>query len=334
MRTSDYSRNGHKTEPSTFDYSAWLNAASLADDLTHREFRVLIRLSRYADYKTGGNVRPSITRLSEDVGIFPRHLSGADGVLGSLVAKGWLVKVREHTRRDPAWYRLAYGSHRESEVTATVTPEPIREVTATVTPAEPEVTATVRSEVTPTVRSEVTATVTQSTQDLPKTTSKNIARPPHATLDIVDAEIVPDPPATHDQVQALIARTEATLDEAGRLAALLARRLRSNGVPGAAADRKWATAITEILNRGATPAQVEHVINWATAHPFWSGRITDAKALAFHYDAAVSQASAALRQQANGNGGGRAPRWQEERNSRHALWAEKYQPQDTRKGIA
>lgn len=157
---------------------------------------------------------------------------------------------------------------------------------------------------------------------------KNVPEPA-TTLGIIDAEIVPDP------APAPTAQAEDTIGHAMRLAGILARCLRANGVPGAAADRKWTNAIVEILNRGATPAQVEHVIHWATSHTFWAGRITDAKSLAFHYDAAVAQASAALRQQVNGNSNGRPPRWQEERNARHTLWAEKYQqPQDTRKGIA
>ena len=97
-----------------FAMQEWLDAFAGADDLKFREMRVLLALQRYATWSTGGSIRPGHAALAALSGVSVGNLKGRDGVIQSLVDKGWLAKVREASPAGrPAEYRLAFGSHRE-----------------------------------------------------------------------------------------------------------------------------------------------------------------------------------------------------------------------------
>ena len=301
-----------------FDMQRWLDCVSLAESLTPRELRVLLRLSRYADWSTGNSIRPSMARIAAETGITKRHLIGAKGVPATLVDKGWLVRVREATQNDPAHYRLAVGACRPTfEVTKTVTSG---EVTETVTSPESEVTdlvtsevtKTVTSEVTDLVTSEVTKTVTLSTQDLLKTYS----RPTQGTLAteaedeaVIEAEVIEEAEkAAEDQIET-----------ATRLAKHLEARIRENGSTATYTPR-WRKAITGLLDRDVKPSTIEYVIDFAVTDEFWSGQISDARSFAKHYDKVAVKAQAAWRRQQQRH----RPAWQRHNDDQMARWIAEY----------
>ena len=261
-----------------FDMQHWLDCVSLADSLTHRELRVLLRMSRYADYSTGNSIWPSAARLADETGIARRHLVGAKGAIATLVEKGWLVRVKEATKRTPAHYRLAIGGHSiATEVTESVTSG---EVTKTVTSDD--------SEVTKTVTSEVTKSVTLSTQDQPKTNPMNnsgrAAPEREGDADVIDAEIIEEASKTADD----------EIATATRLAKHLEARIRGNGST-ATYTPHWRKAIVGLLARGVRPPTIEYVIDFATADDFWSGAVFDSASFAKHYDQIAVRAQAAWR---------------------------------------
>lgn len=297
-----------------FDMQRWLDCVSLADSLTPRELRVLLRMSRYADYRTGNSIRPSAARVATETGIARRHLMGAGGAISALVEKGWLVRVREATKSAPAHYRLSTGTFRTGfEVNETVTSN---EVTVLVTSPESEVTETVTSEVTDlvtsevtkTVTSEVTKTVTQSTQEQPKNNPENNSLP-HAPAaedeDVIDAEVI-------DEAEKA---AEDAIEIATRLAKHLEARIRANGST-ATYTPHWRKAIVSILARPTVrPSTVEYVIDFAATDEWWSGRIYDAASFAKHYDQLAVKAQTEWRRQQ-----AKRPAWQRSNDEQMAGW--------------
>lgn len=91
------------------------------DDLTDAEFRLLMAMWKYANNNTLGDVRPGHARLAEQVGLAPSK-SNRDNVrkrIGSLIRKGYVVKVREGTtvpHRRAAEYRLTLPEWEESSL--------------------------------------------------------------------------------------------------------------------------------------------------------------------------------------------------------------------------
>ena len=114
---------------SDFNSREWLDALAGAVDLTLRETRVLLAMSRYANWETGRGCRPSVKTIAEWTGIDIRRLKGADGAVESLVRKGWLVRVADAAQHRPAEYRLSVGCARpRPEVAGLATSEDCTEV--------------------------------------------------------------------------------------------------------------------------------------------------------------------------------------------------------------
>lgn len=81
------------------------------DDLTDAEYRLLMAMWQYANNTTLGDIFPGHARLAEQVGL-TRTKNNRDSVgrrIGSLIRKGYVVKVREGAavpHRRAAEYRL------------------------------------------------------------------------------------------------------------------------------------------------------------------------------------------------------------------------------------
>lgn len=98
-----------KGAPRKLEYAETL--AGGRPDLTDAEYRLLMAMWRYADNTTLGDIFPGHARLAEHVGLAPTK-NNRDSVgrrIGSLIRKGYVVKVREGTtvpHRRAAEYRL------------------------------------------------------------------------------------------------------------------------------------------------------------------------------------------------------------------------------------
>ena len=316
----------------TFDMQDWLDHASVAAGLTPRETRVLLRMSRYAGYKNGDRVRPSTETLAESLGIHPSHLRGKNGAIGSLCAKGWLVLVSPSRQRQPATYRLAYGAvlsdpstgGGEPEVAVLATPGGVSEsatsgasgVAAAATPAdrEPDARGIQNGSLEVSVSYargiqngslEVSETATRTTYEQRKEQRSEQRRSradAHEPASPHDARadgpatvqgVVIDTPQTGTD---LATQATRTVQDAKQLSEELAKRLRSRGMANVAADRKSAAAMTALLNNGATPEQISHVIRWVTTEDtsFWAKQVVNAATFCKHYDQIVAEARHAI----------------------------------------
>ena len=297
-----------------FDLFAWLNAASMADDLTHREFRVLMCMRRYADTNNGGGVRPSMARIAWESGVHVANLRRSTGVVAALARKGWLVQTRPPRQHEPAHYRLSYGSFRGPYVSPSAEPAPALGEAGTAAMEGVVPAATTHSEMAPEgvvatplddgdpIQSESPRHSRVSRHDSPnysrtiQTTRTRSPKPSHAsahthahapareadtpTLDIIEAEIIHEPAPTPTQAAT---HADQTITDADELSRHLAHNLRAKGAV-AASTRKWTAAMAGLIAAGAEPRIVHHVIDFATRDPFWSGIIDSAPRFAAKYD--------------------------------------------------
>ena len=95
-----------------FSMDRWLDAVAGADDLKLRELRVLLVMSRFATWATGGDIRPSTATIAAAANVTTGNLRGRTGAVEILVSKGWLIRTHPATNTAPAVYALGFGSHR------------------------------------------------------------------------------------------------------------------------------------------------------------------------------------------------------------------------------
>lgn len=106
-----------KSPPRKLVYAEALAAGR--DDLTDAEFRLLMAMWKYANNRTLADVRPGHARLAEQLGLAPTKSSrnNVGQRIGSLIRKGYVVKLREGTaipHRQAAEYRLTLPEWKES----------------------------------------------------------------------------------------------------------------------------------------------------------------------------------------------------------------------------
>lgn len=296
---------------SEFNSREWLDAIAGAVDLTLRETRVLLALSRYGSWETGRGCRPSTKTLAEWTGIDIRRLRGSDGVIESLIRKGWLVRTADAAQHRPAEYRLTIGPSRprpgvaeptmsddEPEVAETAMPEKFSEV-AGLAPrggrfGTPEVAglAHQRWPVRPPERSlngYRTELGTEDTRASARATPPTLPIPdsPDEDTDVIDAEVIDDH-STTPAIPAHIPDPARTIHAAQELAEYAAGQLRSHGSLKAICSRKTPNAFAELLNLGAREEQIRYAIDYAIGHRYWSGRVTTPEDITHYYDRIVA----------------------------------------------
>lgn len=305
---------------SDFNSREWLDALAGAVDLTLRETRVLLAMSRYANWETGRGCRPSVKTISEWTGIGIRRLKGADGVVESLVRKGWLVRVADAAQHRPAEYRLSVGCARpRPEVAGLATPESAgatSEVAGSATPEDcpevaglaprggrfgtPEVAglAPQRWPVRPPERSlngYRTELGTEGVRASAPATPPTLPIPdsPDEDTDVIDAEVIDDHP-TPPAIPANIPDPARTIRVAQELAEYAAGQLRAHGSIKAIVSRKTPNAFVELLNLGAREEQIRYAIDYAIGHRHWSGRVTTPEDITHYYDRIVADIRATM----------------------------------------
>lgn len=311
---------------SEFNSREWLDALAGAVDLTLRETRVLLAMSRYANWETGRGCRPSTKTIAEWTGIDIRRLKGADGAVESLVRKGWLVRVADAAQHRPAEYRLSVGCARpRPEVAGSATPDRAPEVAGTTTPESAGATSEVAGSATPEKFSEVVGLAPRGGQFgtpevaglarqrwpvRPPERSLNVHRTelgtegerasapatpptlpipdsPDEDTDVIDAEVIDEHPAA-PAAPAAIPDPASVVIQAKELAEYAARQLRSHGSLKAICSRKTPNAFAELLNLGARNEQIRFAIDYAIRHRYWSGRITTPEDITHYYDRIVA----------------------------------------------
>ena len=308
-----------------FDMQAWMDAFAGADDLKFREMRVLLVMQRYATSSTGRDVRPGLAAVAAFSGVSLGNLRGKDGVIQSLVEKGWLVRVREATLTRPAEYALGFGSHRARPV-----PSPrVREGEGQVD----EVGGPQTGDQVPNLGTSpnwggggpqtgagggpqtgagvVPKLGTLPTQDLHKDLHTTLTAREAVDVEVVDAVVEDEP--TLDLVQAAVAKADAQIEAATLLGRRLADSLKDRGIPPAY-TRQWTNEMCRILESGATPHQVEYIIDYLPSDTFWSGLVVDAKYFADKYPKLVAAARSHVHKQVNAE----RPAWMQERERRRA----------------
>ena len=312
----------------TFNMQRWMDSAARVKGLTLRETRVLWLMARYADYDTGGGIYPSTKTIAEELDIEVARLRGTKGAIGVLVAHGWLVVVRPARQHSPAEYRLAVGvdasgaSPKGAAAGGGVGHAPTPEV------AKPAMSESTTPEVRhgqnghvqsdaqtwpnwhprhgQTGTPDMAKLATQTTQEQlnhhlsDQLTSRATAHEPASPHDARRADdpttvqgVVIDTPQTGTD---LATQATRTIQDAKQLSEELAKRLRSRGMANVAADRKSAAAMTALLNNGATPEQISHVIRWVTTEDtsFWAKQVVNAATFCKHYDQIVAEARHAI----------------------------------------
>ena len=308
---------------SEFNSREWLDAFAGAVDLTLRETRVLLVMSRYASWETGRGCRPSIRTIAEWTGIDIRRLKGADGAVESLVRKGWLVRVADAAQHRPAEYRLSVGRARpRPEVAGSDTPNRAPEVAGSATSESADATPEVASSATSENFSEVAGLAPRGgrfgTPEVAGLARQRWpVRPPERSLngyrtelgtegvrasapatpatlpipdedtDVIDAEVIEEPPAA-PAAPAAIPDTASVVIQAKELAEYAARQLRSHGSLKAICSRKTPNAFAELLNLGARNEQIRFAIDYAIEHRYWSGRVTTPEDITHYYDRIVA----------------------------------------------
>ena len=308
---------------SEFNSREWLDAFAGAVDLTLRETRVLLVMSRYASWETGRGCRPSIKTIAEWTGIDIRRLKGADGAVESLVRKGWLVRVADAAQHRPAEYRLSVGSTRPRPgVAGSATPDRAPEVAGLATPESAGATPEVAGSATPEDCTEVAGLAPRGgrfgTPEVAGLAPQRWpVRPPERSLngyrtdlgtegerasapatpptlpipdshdDVIDAEVIDEPPAA-PAAPAAIPDPDSVVIQAKELAEYAARQLRSHGSLKAICSRKTPNAFAELLNLGARNEQIRFAIDYAIRHRYWSGRVTTPEDITRYYDRIVA----------------------------------------------
>ena len=312
---------------SEFNSREWLDALAGAVDLTLRETRVLLAMSRYANWETGRGCRPSVKTISEWTGIDIRRLKGADGAVESLVRKGWLVRVADAAQHRPAEYRLSVGCARpRPEVAGLATPDSAPEVAEVTTPESVGATPGVAGLATPEGFSEVAGLAPRGgrfgTPEVaglahqrwpvrPPERSLNGYRtelgtegvrasapatpptlpipdsPDEGTDDVIDAEVIDEHP-TAPAAPAAIPDPTPVVIQAKELAEYAAGQLRAHGSLKAICSRKTPNAFAELLNLGARNEQIRFAIDYAIGHRYWSGRVTTPEDITRNYDRIVA----------------------------------------------
>lgn len=107
----------YEGDPADIDPRLWRYLFARATGLTLRETRVLLFMSCEAEWEVDGTWRRrevclGNARIADETGTTIRGLSGSDGVIASVIEKGWLTRVRPHTARHPVHYRLLVGAYR------------------------------------------------------------------------------------------------------------------------------------------------------------------------------------------------------------------------------
>lgn len=90
----------------------WTDKFTRAVGISNAAARVMLAMSRFATYTTGGDVRPSTNRLAYETGVSAARIRGANGHVSNLVSAGWLILVKPATRSSPAVFRLGIGEYR------------------------------------------------------------------------------------------------------------------------------------------------------------------------------------------------------------------------------
>lgn len=272
---------------SEFNSREWLDAFAGAVDLTLRETRVLLVMSRYASWETGRGCRPSIKTIAEWTGIDTRRLKGADGAVESLVRKGWLVRVADAAQHRPAEYRLSVGRTRPRPEVAGLalrggrfgTPEVAGLARQRWPVRPPERSLNVYRTELGTEGERASAPATPPTLPIPDS--------PDEDPDVIDAEVIDEHPAA-PAAPAAIPDPAHVVIQAKELAEYAARQLRSHGSLKAICSRKTPNAFAELLNLGARSEQIRFAIDYAIEHRYWSGRVTTPEDITHHYDRIVA----------------------------------------------
>ena len=312
---------------SEFNSREWLDAFAGAVDLTLRETRVLLAMSRYASWETGRGCRPSVKTIAEWTGIGIRRLKGADGAVESLVRKGWLVRVADAAQHRPAEYRLSIGQARpRPEVAGSATSDRTPEVAGSATSESAGATPGVAEPATPGDCTEVAGLAPRGgrfgTPEVAGLARQRWpVRPPERSLngyrtdlgtegvrasapatpatlpipdspddeaaDVIDAEVIDEPPAA-PAAPAVIPDPASVIIQAKELAEYAARQLRSHGSLKAICSRKTPNAFAELLNLGARNEQIRFAIDYAIVHRYWSGRVTTPEDITRNYDRIVA----------------------------------------------
>lgn len=105
--------------------------------------------------------------------------------------------------------------------------------------------------------------------------------------DVIDAEVIDEPPATPAAHAAIPDPTPVIL-QAKELAEYAAGQLRAHGSLKAICSRKTPNAFAELLNLGARPEQIRYAIDYAIEHRYWSGRVTTPEDITHYYDRIVA----------------------------------------------
>ena len=113
--------------------------------------------------------------------------------------------------------------------------------------------------------------------------------------------------------QAAVAKADAQIEAATLLGRRLADSLKDRGIPPAY-TRQWTNEMCRVLESGATPHQVEYIIDYLPSDTFWSGLVVDAKYFADKYPKLVAAARSHVHKQVNAE----RPAWMQERERRRA----------------
>lgn len=152
---------------------------------------------------------------------------------------------------------------------------------------------------------------TLPTQDLHKDLHTTLTAREAADVEVIDAVVEDEP--TLDLVQAAVAKADAQIEAATLLGRRLADNLKDRGIPPAY-TRQWTNEMCRVLESGATPHQVEYIIDYLPSDTFWSGLVVDAKYFADKYPKLVAAARSTARKQVNAE----RPAWMQERERRRA----------------
>ena len=261
-------------------------------DVTPAEFRVLVTIFNYSD-KRGNNAAPGRSALIADTGLTEKHIRTC---VRALEARGLLLVTEEGGRRNGRPLARGWSLCRDPQSvlsTETDTSEPVLSTAQSVLSTAQSVLSTPPSE-----------------RQIKIRLLSDQSEAPAASDDVIDAEVVPDPAAD----------SKAAIDTASGLARQLAERITANGAP-VTPTRAWTAAMSSLIHRNISQAQIAYVIDFATADQFWSGVISDAAKFAEKYDQLAVKASAEYRRQNSTRSG---PAWKRDRDDQWARWQERY----------
>ena len=121
------------------------------------------------------------------------------------------------------------------------------------------------------------ASITESTQE--------------STQESTEIELAPAPQRPAKQLATVDAESQNRLDEAQRLANLLADLVAGNGARRPVVTAKWVQTIDRMIRLDERSAeQIESAMRWAQGHDFWASNILSPDSLRRHYDRLRMQA--------------------------------------------